>query len=139
MNWLKIKNWHTGLKCPIVLLLFTKSFQNDRLQEIEEKMDKICEMAAVMQHAISIDEEAGTHDEQLIQQLQVENSTLRDLLHISQANTLRLSQTEESATQTLSEETETSDEGDTSSELNVTVIEAIPKQEPAKDKKSAKK
>lgn len=105
-------------------------------------MDKICEMAAVMQKAVSIDDGLAVSDEQLLQQLRVENQTLRDLLHISNASQLRLVESADSETQTksaaASNDEDHSDDGDTStSELNVTVIEAAPS-ENATDKSPGK-
>ena len=49
-------------------------------QEVEEKIDKICEMASVMRRAIELDEETETHDAELIAQLRHENVSLRSLI-----------------------------------------------------------
>ena len=89
-------------------------------------MDKICEMAAVMQQAITIDEQASVRDDQLIKQLRLENETLRELLHISSANHLRYEPTEDSAVQATGgaqEDGEVSDDCDDTSSMNDTVIE----------------
>jgi hypothetical protein len=53
------------------------------LQDVEDKIDKICEMAGVMQRAINLDDEAVAREQQLLSQLQLENSTLREILHIA--------------------------------------------------------
>ena len=52
-------------------------------QEIEVKIDKICEMAVVMQQAIKLDEDHSTEADSTITQLKFENQTLRELLKIS--------------------------------------------------------
>ena len=49
----------------------------------QDKIDKICEMAAVMRKAIEVDERQSTHEQELISQLQFENRTLREVLQIS--------------------------------------------------------
>lgn len=52
-------------------------------------MDKICEMAAVMQQAIQIDENTGQESHELISQLEHENKTLRELLRAAYVNVPR--------------------------------------------------
>ena len=46
-------------------------------------MDKICEMAAVMQRAATMDEESANALRERVTQLDTENKTLRQLLKIS--------------------------------------------------------
>lgn len=57
-----------------VLLLFK--------QDIERLIDKITEMAAVMQKATVVDNEMAAHDHEKLTQLQVENNGLRELLEV---------------------------------------------------------
>ena len=49
-------------------------------QEVEEKINKICEMASVMRRAIEIDEETETQEQEMIAQLRHENVSLRQLI-----------------------------------------------------------
>ena len=56
------------------------------LQDMQEKIDKICEMAAVMKRAILVDDEAVAREQQLVTQLKLENNSLRQLLHIASSN-----------------------------------------------------
>lgn len=53
------------------------------LQLLEEKIDRVNEMIAVMQQAISIDDRQQARDQQLMTQLKLENNTLREVLHIA--------------------------------------------------------
>lgn len=57
--------------------------KSDHSKEVEEKIDKICEMAVIMQEAIRLDEERSASENKIIAQLKFENQTLRELLKIS--------------------------------------------------------
>ena len=52
------------------------------LQDLEQLIDKICEMAAVMQKSVAIDDEASSKDNERLVQLQQENNGLREILEI---------------------------------------------------------
>jgi hypothetical protein len=56
---------------------------NMLLQEVLPKIDKICEMAAVMQQAVAIDDKAVTEEQEKITRLILENKGLRELLEIT--------------------------------------------------------
>ena len=45
-------------------------------------MDKICEMANVMQKSVNVDEDASIKDKERLTQLEIENKGLRELLEI---------------------------------------------------------
>ena len=53
------------------------------LQELQAKTEQICEMAAVMAKAISIDDDAIQQEEERMVRLESENQGLRELLMIS--------------------------------------------------------
>ena len=72
---------------------------------MQEKIDKIAEMAAVMQRAASADDDRFVMEQQIIAQLRTENKTLRDLLQISMMNLAKVEiDTTESEVQTDDEE-----------------------------------
>lgn len=52
-------------------------------KELQAKTEQICEMAAVMSKAISIDDEAIQQEEERLSKLECENQGLRELLRIS--------------------------------------------------------
>ncbi|XP_064634904.1 FGFR1 oncogene partner 2 homolog [Lineus longissimus] len=52
-------------------------------KEVLPKIDKICEMAAVMQQAVAIDDKAVTEEQEKITRLMLENKGLRELLEIT--------------------------------------------------------
>ncbi|XP_013420722.1 FGFR1 oncogene partner 2 homolog [Lingula anatina] len=56
------------------------SAQNGK--QLQEKIDKICEMAAVMQESIKIDDLAIPKEEELVKRLKIENEGLREMLRI---------------------------------------------------------
>ncbi|XP_046394503.1 FGFR1 oncogene partner 2 homolog isoform X2 [Ischnura elegans] len=58
--------------------------RDDSAKIIQEKTEKICEMAAVMSRAIQMDD--SLHNEEMISKLTVENKALRELLEISCQN-----------------------------------------------------
>merc|ERR1719309_424040 len=55
-------------------------------QLIQEKIEKVYEMAAVMQEAVKRDEQKDIESQELITRLFVENKGLREMLGISQRN-----------------------------------------------------
>lgn len=59
------------------------SGQKPPATEQEQRIEKICEMAAVMKQAILVDDDAVAREQQLVAQLKLENNTLRELLHIA--------------------------------------------------------
>ena len=69
---------------------------------VREKIDKISEMAAVMQRAIQADDDAVAREQEVIEQLKLENKTLRELLHVT-VNSSRLCLNEQADTQTQTE------------------------------------
>ena len=68
-------------------------------QVVREKIDKISEMAAVMQRAIMADDDAVAREQEVIQQLKMENQTLRELLHVT-VHSSRLCLNEQADTET---------------------------------------
>lgn len=69
-------------------LIQANNFENviaekrDQSKDLERLIDKICEMAAVMQRAVMVDESASAKDQELFTQLQKENNGLRELLEV---------------------------------------------------------
>ena len=49
---------------------------------MEKLVDKICEMANVMQKSVNVDEDASIKDKERLTQLEIENKGLRELLEI---------------------------------------------------------
>jgi len=62
------------------------SINNQKLQILAERTEKVCEMAAVMKEAVRVDEEACNQQQELMARLIAENKGLRELLEISQKN-----------------------------------------------------
>lgn len=54
----------------------------DQSQDMEKLVDKICEMANVMQKSVNVDEDASIKDKERLTQLEIENKGLRELLEI---------------------------------------------------------
>ncbi|XP_033751868.1 FGFR1 oncogene partner 2 homolog [Pecten maximus] len=69
-------------------LIQANNFENviaekrDQSKDLERLIDKICEMAAVMQRAVMVDQDASAKDQELFTQLQKENNGLRELLEV---------------------------------------------------------
>ncbi|XP_076116346.1 FGFR1 oncogene partner 2 homolog isoform X2 [Mytilus galloprovincialis] len=59
-----------------------KTRQDQKNREIEQLIDKISEMAAVMQKAASVDDQLSAHDHEKLTQLQLENNGLREILEV---------------------------------------------------------
>lgn len=55
----------------------------DNSKELQKSADKICEMAAVMKHAVEIDDNSYCQEREKLTQLMTENKGLRELLKIS--------------------------------------------------------
>ena len=64
-------------------------------EETEAKMQKICEMAAIMQKAIDLDVKSSEMEQQLIATLKYENEGLRELLGISSTQIINVKEDEE--------------------------------------------
>jgi len=62
------------------------SINNQKIQILAERTEKVCEMAAVMKEAVRVDEEACNQQQELMARLIAENKGLRELLEISQKN-----------------------------------------------------
>jgi len=62
---------------------------NQKIQMLAERTEKVCEMAAVMKEAVRVDEEACNQQQELMARLITENKGLRELLEISQKNSPR--------------------------------------------------
>ena len=77
---------------------------------MREKIDKISEMAAVMQRAIMADDDAVAREQEVIQQLKLENKTLRELLHVT-VHSSRLCLNEQADTETQTAEGDSDQEG----------------------------
>ncbi|XP_059483104.1 FGFR1 oncogene partner 2 homolog [Neocloeon triangulifer] len=62
---------------------FEKLTNSQLTQKTVDQADKISEMAAVMQHALKLDENDANRDEELVARLITENKNLRELVQIS--------------------------------------------------------
>jgi len=62
------------------------SINNQKIQILAERTEKVCEMAAVMKEAVRVDEEACNQQQELVARLIAENKGLRELLEISKKN-----------------------------------------------------
>ena len=60
------------------------------LQEMEKLINKICEMANVMQKSVTVDEDASVADREKLTQLEIENKGLRELLEICSTGRFRI-------------------------------------------------
>ncbi|XP_064600440.1 FGFR1 oncogene partner 2 homolog isoform X2 [Liolophura sinensis] len=60
-----------------------RAVHNDQTMEACSLMDKVCEMAAVMQKAINLDEKLDANEMEMLSRLKRENQGLRELLSIS--------------------------------------------------------
>jgi len=69
-------------------------------QEVEEKINKICEMASVMRRAIEIDEAMETQEQEMIAQLRHENVSLRKLIRDMDSSQCRVATLVDDNTQT---------------------------------------
>ena len=87
-----------------------KSWRFSLTQVVREKIDKISEMAAVMQRAIMADDDAVAREQEVIQQLKLENKTLRELLHVT-VHSSRLCLNEQADTETQTAEGTADQEG----------------------------
>lgn len=82
----------TKYRKQIIQLMLASKLDNQALYaknqslDLQEKIDKICEMAVVMQQSINIDDKGIAREKQLISQLKLENNTLREILHIATTN-----------------------------------------------------
>ena len=74
---------HTHSKVLDSKLNFNEVYNEKLWMIIREQRDKINEMAAVMQKAVSMDEEAANTELETMARLRMENKTLRELLQIS--------------------------------------------------------
>jgi len=60
------------------------TINNNKIQMLAERTEKVCEMAAVMKEAVRVDEESCNQQQELMAKLVTENKGLRELLEISQ-------------------------------------------------------
>jgi len=63
-----------------------QSVNNQKIQLLAERTEKVCEMAAVMKESVRVDEEACNQQQELMARLITENKGLRELLEISKKN-----------------------------------------------------
>ncbi|KAL8584863.1 hypothetical protein ACOMHN_037568 [Nucella lapillus] len=56
-------------------------------EEVCQLLDKVEEMAGVMQHAVRMDDRQANHTQELLARLELENKTLRQLLEVSTTTT----------------------------------------------------
>lgn len=90
-------------------------------------MDKIDEMAGVMQKAIEVDEVSGCVDKERLSQLELENKALREMLEICSTSKERIVPLEMKVPEVAAEEEEDEDEG-TDTECETSVLSAPEKQ-----------
>lgn len=74
---------HTQSKVLSSQINFKELYNENLWKIIREQADKITEMAAVMQRAASIDDEAMYKEVELLTKLKLENQNLREMLQIS--------------------------------------------------------
>ncbi|XP_055854580.1 FGFR1 oncogene partner 2 homolog [Episyrphus balteatus] len=74
---------HTQSKVLTSQINFKEMYNENLWKIIREQADKITEMAAVMQRAASIDDEAMYKEIELLTKLKMENQNLREMLQIS--------------------------------------------------------
>jgi len=60
------------------------TINNQKIQMLAERTEKVCEMAAVMKEAVRVDEDTCNQQQELMARLITENKGLRELLEISQ-------------------------------------------------------
>jgi len=60
------------------------AFNNQKIELLAERTEKVCEMAAVMKEAIRVDDDSGNRQQETMARLVTENKGLRELLDISQ-------------------------------------------------------
>jgi len=63
-----------------------QSVNNQKIQMLADRTEKVCEMAAVMKESVRVDEEACNQQQELMARLITENKGLRELLEISKKN-----------------------------------------------------
>ena len=78
-------------------------------------MNKICEMAAVMQQAIQLDDESSQASQETVSRLTQENKTLRELLQMAYVNSPR-PDTQDSEVQTEAQNTQEEADSDNDEE-----------------------
>lgn len=88
----------------------------DCSEEINEKFEKIYEMAAIMWEAVKIDDHCLDQDKLIIAQLMKENASMRELLQISSSYTQNLATMLDEDTQTEGEFLQQIENSETSSE-----------------------
>ncbi|XP_013786870.1 FGFR1 oncogene partner 2 homolog isoform X1 [Limulus polyphemus] len=74
----------------VTSLLEENSVKWDKLcssdsEMMQEKLDQICEMVAVMRKAVDVDEVADIKSKELLAQLQTENKVLKELVYLSKS------------------------------------------------------
>ncbi|XP_055907891.1 FGFR1 oncogene partner 2 homolog [Eupeodes corollae] len=74
---------HTQSKVLTSQINFKEMYNENLWKIIREQADKITEMAAVMQRAASIDDDAMYKEIELLTKLKIENQNLREMLQIS--------------------------------------------------------
>lgn len=60
------------------------TINNQKIQMLADRTEKVCEMAAVMKEAVRVDEDTCNQQQELMARLITENKGLRELLEISQ-------------------------------------------------------
>lgn len=57
---------------------------------MDKLINKICEMANIMQKSVNVDEDASAQDKERLTQLEIENKGLRELLEICSTSRFRI-------------------------------------------------
>ncbi|KAL5006273.1 hypothetical protein ScPMuIL_015079 [Solemya velum] len=65
----------------------------DQSQDVVTLVDKVCEMAAVMQKAVATDEKSAVRDQEKITQLELENKGLREMLEVCTTTKMKILET----------------------------------------------
>jgi len=82
-----MSNYRQQMMCLVNSSKMDKNaLKQSKSRMLQERVDKICEMAAVMNHAIRIDEQAQSQEQEVMSRLITENKGLREMLEISCRN-----------------------------------------------------
>merc|ERR1712142_1112435 len=82
-----MSNYRQQMMCLVNSSKVDKNaLKQSKSRMLQERVDKICEMAAVMNQAIRIDEHAQTQEQEVMSRLITENKGLREMLEISCRN-----------------------------------------------------
>lgn len=88
-KWANCFDWSKYLN-----LYLNISFIVFNWQDVVALVDKVCEMAAVMQKAVITDEKSAVRDQERITQLELENKGLREMLEVCTTTKMKILETD---------------------------------------------